>query len=215
VPEWLAELLAAQARSGADIVVGPTLPRLPEEAPHWIAEIEYFAKPQNHRALTALDPDPPAATCNVLMRAGLFADGLGFDPALALSGGEDKLLFQDLKLRGATFAYAPDARATEYIPEERATLRYMWREAYRRGTVKYLVKRRLKSRSASKSIALAARLLGRSTLRTLRDMLLLVVALPGGPARWAPRLLAIADSLGTGAGVLGIPNRHYRPEVVA
>ncbi|NND66717.1 MAG: glycosyltransferase [Halioglobus sp.] len=215
VPEWLAQLLAAQAQSGADIVVGPTLPRLPQTAPGWIGDIEYFAKPQNYRALAALDPDPPAATCNVLLRAGLFAHGLAFDPALALSGGEDKLLFQDLKRRGATFAYAPEARAIEYIPTERATLHYMWREAYRRGTVKYLVKRRLKSRSAGKSAALAARLLGRSALRTLRDAVLLVVALPGGPARWAPRLLAIADSLGTCAGVLGIPNRHYRPEARA
>lgn len=215
VTEWLAQLLTAQAQSGADIIVGPTLPHLPDTAPGWIAEIDYFAKPQNYRALAALDPDPPAATCNVLMRADLFADGTGFDPALALSGGEDKLLFQDLKLRGATFAYAPGARAIEYIPAERATLRYMWREAYRRGSVKYLVKRRLKSRSAGKNAVLGVRLLGRSALRAARDALLLVVALPGGPARWAPRLLAIADSLGTGAGVLGIPNRHYRPEAAA
>ncbi len=213
--DWLAQLLAAQAASGADIVVGPTLPRLPPEAPAWIAAIDYFAKPQNQGALAPLDPDPPAATCNVLLRANLFRDGLTFDPELALSGGEDKLLFQDLKLRGCRFAYAPAAQAVEYIPRERATLAYLWRESYRRGCVKYLVKRRLKSRSAAKSLALGLRLLGRCTLRTLRDALLLVVAFPAGPARWAPRLLAIADSLGTGAGVLGIPNRHYRPEATA
>jgi len=49
----------------------------------------------------------------------------------------------------------------------------------------------------------------------VRDALLLLLALPGGPSRWAPRVLAIADSLGTGAGVLGIPNHHYRPETLA
>lgn len=210
---WLQALLTAQQRSGADVVVGPTLPRFSGDTPPWIEACGFFPKPRNHAQLAELDPDPPAATCNVLVRASLFDDpALRFEPQLALSGGEDKLLFQQLKLRGCRFAFAPQALALEDIPAERANLGYMWREAYRRGTVRYLVKRRLKSRSGARAAWIALRLLARSLLRSLWNGLRTLPALGAGRAAWAPRVLAIADSLGTCAGVIGLRSRHYRPE---
>lgn len=209
---WLQALLTAQSNSNADIVVGPTLPSFEPNTPDWIAATGFFPKPQNYQSLEEFDSDPPAATCNVLLRASLFADPqLRFDPELALCGGEDKLLFQDLKLRGHRFTWASQALAQEFIPAERATLAYMWREAYRRGSVKYLVKRRLKARSASKAAWIALRLLTRSIGRSLRELVMLLPTLLIGRAAWVPRLLTMADSLGTCAGVLGIRNRHYRP----
>jgi succinoglycan biosynthesis protein ExoM len=212
-PDWLDQLLHTQLRSGADIVVGPTSPVFPPGTPDWVLATGFFLKPQNQHSLRELDPDPPAATCNVLMRASLFDDAaITFDPALSLSGGEDKMLFQMLKLRGHRFAWASSAHTQEYYPTARANLHYMWREAYRRGTVKYLVKRRLKSRSGLQSLWIAARLLGRSLVRIIKDLLLLLAHLGSGRQSWVPLALRVADSLGTTAGVLHIPNRHYRPE---
>src|SRR5690606_26232391 len=136
--DWLDQLLNAQARSGADVIVGPATPVFPPATPDWVKASRLFVKPENWASLRELDPDPPAATCNVLVSAALFGpSGVNFDPALALSGGEDKLLFQSLKLSGHTFAWAATAHVSEWIPAERANLSYMWRESYRRGCVKY------------------------------------------------------------------------------
>ena len=213
-PDWLDQLLDAQAKSGADIVVGRTTPAFPAKTPDWVSASGFFPKPQNPDTLRELDPDPPAATCNVLVRASLFDDAaVPFDTALALSGGEDKLLFQSFKLSGYTFAWAADAHVLESIPAERANFTYMWRESYRRGCVKYLVKRRLKSRSALRSLWIAIRLSVRSLGRIGHDLLRAILACPGQNDRgWVPHALNVADSLGTIAGVLQIPNRHYRPK---
>jgi succinoglycan biosynthesis protein ExoM len=215
-PEWLDRLLNAQVRSGADIVAGPAVPLFGPRTPDWVATTGFFLKPANMHSLRDLDPDPPVATCNVLMRASLLRDaGLRFDPALALSGGEDKLFFQTLKLRGYRFAWAAQATVSEWIPAERATLGYMWRESFRRGAVKYYVKRKLKSNSALRRARIALRLMLRCVAGIAWELLCLLASAWRGRGAWAPHALAIADNLGTLAGVAGIPNRHYRPEVTA
>ncbi|MDE0952383.1 MAG: glycosyltransferase [Halioglobus sp.] len=211
-PDWLDQLLAAQGRSGADIVVGRTTPKFPTATPGWISATGFFCKPQDPETYQDLDPDPPAATCNVLLRAQAIREsGLSFDPAFALSGGEDKLLFQSLKIVGYRLAWCSNAHATEFIPAERANFAYMWREAYRRGCVKFPVKRRLKSGSLLRSVKIALRLCIRSLGRIVADLLGIVIHLRRGRPIWVPHALNIADHLGTIAGVLQVPNRHYRP----
>jgi succinoglycan biosynthesis protein ExoM len=215
-PEWLDRLLDAQIRSGADIVAGPAVPLFGSRTPEWVAASGFFLKPTNMHTLRDLDPDPPVATCNVLVRASLLGDvGLRFDPALALSGGEDKLLFQTLKLRGYRFAWAAQAVVSEWIPTERATLGYMWRESFRRGAVKYYVKRKLKSTTALRSARIATRLTLRCVAGIGWRLMCLLAHLWRGRGAWAPHALDIADNLGTLAGIAGITNRHYRPEVAA
>ena len=87
----------------------------------------------------------------------------------------------------------------------------MLREAYRRGSVRYPVKLRLKSGSPLKSLGIALRLLSRSALRVIANVPWLLLQLPRGHANWAPPALRVADSIGTMAGVFQLPNRHYRP----
>jgi glycosyltransferase involved in cell wall biosynthesis len=215
-PDWLDQLLAAQARSGADVIVGPATPIFAPATPGWITASSLFVKPENQASLRDLDPDPPAATCNVLVRAALLGPaGLSFDPALALSGGEDKLLFQSLKQQGHTFAFAAAAHVSEWIPPERANFSYMWRESYRRGCVKYFVKRRLKSRSALGSLRIAVRLVLRSLGLITWHLLRILPRLGRKDRAWVPSALNVADSLGTIAGAFQIPNRHYRPKDIA
>lgn len=212
-PDWLDQLLAAQARSNADVIVGPATPNFPPATPSWVTASSLFVKPENQASLRDLDPDPPAATCNALVRAGLLGPaGLSFDPALALSGGEDKLLFQSLKQHGHTFAFAAAAHVSEWIPAERANLAYMWRESYRRGCVKYFVKRRLKSRSTLGSIRIALRLVFKSLGLIAWHLLCMLAKLGRKDRAWVPSALSVADSLGAIAGTLQIPNRHYRPK---
>jgi glycosyltransferase involved in cell wall biosynthesis len=215
-PTWLDCLLDARMRSGADIVAGPAIPVFPPHTPAWVAAGGFFLKPTNMHALRDLDPHPPVATCNVLLRAGLLGEtGVRFDPALALSGGEDKLVFQTLKLRGCRFAWAAEAKVAEWVPAERATLGYMWRESFRRGAVKFYVKRQLKSESALRSVRIALRMTLRCIAGIAWQLLCLLANLWRGRRGWVPHALDIADNLGTLAGIMGVRNRHYRPEVNA
>jgi glycosyltransferase involved in cell wall biosynthesis len=210
---WLNHLLFAQSRSGADVVVGPTYPEFQTGTPDWIRDSGFFLKPENPSRFTDLQADPPAATCNVLVNATIFSNaGLRFDPQLALSGGEDKLLFQDIKLRGHTFVWAANARVTEFIPGERATFGYMWREQYRRGSVKYYVKRQLKVSNRLKLIRLVPKFLARAMANILAGSYGVVTQLLRNRkdrSALACNALIIADGLGSISGLLQLKNRHY------
>lgn len=210
---WLNHLLLAQAKSGADVVVGPTYPEFQEGTPAWIKDCGYFIKPEELSRFTDLQADPPAATCNVLVNAMIFSKpGLRFDPQLALSGGEDKLLFQDIKLRGYSFVWAADAKVTEFIPRERATFGYMWREQYRRGSVKFYVKRRLKVSNHLKLILLVPKFLARAMASILVGSYGVVTQLlrdREDRSALALSALVIADGFGSISGLLHIKNRHY------
>ncbi len=213
-PEWLNHLLLAQSRSGADVIVGPTLPAFEADTAPWVRETGYFAKPQNPDSFHDLQADPPAATCNVLINAEIFSSlGLRFDPELALSGGEDKLLFQDIKLRGYAFVWAARARVTEWVPTDRATFRYMWREEFRRASIKHYVKSKLKTRNRLRPFVLIpktlTRAIGNIIMGCYRVAAQLVRNNTDRPALALAALL-IAHGFGSIAGTLGLRSRHYR-----
>jgi glycosyltransferase involved in cell wall biosynthesis len=211
---WLNHLLLAQSSGSADVVVGPTVPEFEENTATWIQETGYFAKPHNPHCFEDLQTDPPAATCNVLINADIFTKlGLRFDPLLALSGGEDKLLFQDLKLRGYKFVWAARATVTESVPRERARFGYMWREEFRRASVRHYVKSRLKVSNPLKLFVLAPKSLTRAVKNILVGCYRIAAQmLTGNASRSGLALdaLVIADGFGSIAGVLGLRSRHYR-----
>lgn len=210
---WLNHLLLAQSRSNADVVVGPTFPEFQKGTPAWIRDSGFFNKPEKPSSFTDLQTDPPAATCNVLVNAKIFSTlGLRFDPQLALSGGEDKLLFQDIKLRGYSFAWAAKAKATEFVPGERANFGYMWREQYRRGSVKYYVKRRLKVSNRTKLIYMVPRLTARALASIIAGCYGVATQLlrdRKNKSALALNALVIADGFGFISGLLHFKNRHY------
>lgn len=53
-----------------------------------------------------------------------------FDPAFALSGGEDREFFVRLQRAGKRFAWVDEARAHGDVPESRASLSWLMRRAY-------------------------------------------------------------------------------------
>jgi len=210
-PDWLDQMLQAQRQSAADVVAGGTNPVFPPGTPGWVAATGFFLKPQTTDLLPDHDLRPPTATSNVLVRGELLGeDGVSFDPALGRSGGEDKLLFQTLKQRGLRFTWAAAAAVDEHIPPERANLRYMCRESYRRGSVIFFIKKQVKSRSAWHTLRIGLRLSVRALFGLLFHFALLLAYLPRGRQAWVPQLLYMARCLGTLAGVLQLPNYHYR-----
>ncbi len=129
-PRWLAELLAAQRRSGADAVAGPCLPRFAATPPAWVVEGRFFERPR-YADGAALDV---AYTHNVLVRAAALAamDSL-FDEDMALCGGEDVEFFRRFARRGLGIAWADAAVVHEVVPASRTRLRWLLRRALRVG----------------------------------------------------------------------------------
>jgi glycosyltransferase involved in cell wall biosynthesis len=138
-PDWLERLLEAQAATGADVVQGPVVPLFPEGAPRWLMTGNFFGRPRrgwtgtplHHEEYQELDY---AGTGNALIRvAAVNRLGLRFDPALALTGGEDSRFFRTLAAEGSRIVYAPRARVGEAVPAERATACYRLKLEFRIG----------------------------------------------------------------------------------
>ena len=117
-PQWLAELVRVALERDADAVGGPTRPEFPEGT-----AASARANPYYGADLGLAD----GAACrleaggNFLMtRAALEAAGPGwFDPAWALTGGEDLAFFTALARRGATMRWAARAIVHEPVVPER------------------------------------------------------------------------------------------------
>ena len=131
VEDWLERLLDTASRFQADIVVGPVLARLPADAPRWIARGNLFAR---KRYPTGRKMAEGGGTGNVLISGALLKRaGRGFDHAHNLTGGEDSEFFAYLQSIGARKVFCNEAEATEAVPPERATLRWLLRRSFRGG----------------------------------------------------------------------------------
>lgn len=131
-PDWIAALLAAQHRSGAAAVAGRVEPRLPPQAPGWLASGGFFATPAFEDGAELQD----ASTGNVLVDLRrLRALELQFDPRFALTGGEDTMLFRDLMDAGGRIVFAAQAVVYETVPPSRACLAWLLRRWYRTGNI--------------------------------------------------------------------------------
>lgn len=212
-PGWLNHLLYAQKRTSADIVTGPTLPSFESHTPAWIIDSGYFDKPHHPGSYQDLEEFPPTATCNVLIRSDIFTKaGRRFDPALALSGSEDKLFFQDLKQHGMKFVWATGAIVVETVPSHRATLGYMLSEALRRGSTKFYVKSRLKATSPAKVLKLAFRSILRGTYGIITNSATAVFYAARGRSQrhqLVLSILEITENIGFLSGVFGYRKKHY------
>ena len=119
---WIAEFLNAQRQSGADALQGSIL-----------FGDKSGGTPDIRRMSGPTDMLQGAGNL-FLSRARLAAmSPPWFDPAFALTGGEDREFFLRLKREGARFAWVDEARAYGDVPETRATLGWALRRAYSTG----------------------------------------------------------------------------------
>jgi succinoglycan biosynthesis protein ExoM len=128
-PGWIAALLEVQARFQADLVFGPVRARLPDAVSDHRAYLQHF--------FSRDDPAPAGPIGHYygcgdsLVRCGALPDRLKpFSEARNHIGGEDDLLFSEMRARGARIAWAPDAWVWEDPAPERINLRYAVRRAF-------------------------------------------------------------------------------------
>jgi glycosyltransferase involved in cell wall biosynthesis len=216
-PDWLEQLLLAQARTGADVVRGAVVPVFPDGAPVWIRSGGFFGWPKPGRAAVADGAELASASSNnVLVRlAAVRALGLRFDAALTFTGGTDALFFRQMNLSGCRIVYAAAARVREIVPPERATFAYLWRSHYKQGCNKVPRKLRLEKKGAGRwrLVRMIAKRIPRELAEIGGGALAAARSLLTGHAdmeRLSPGLLRIAKGLGGLAGLLGVRFAHYR-----
>jgi len=127
------ELLATQLWSAASVVTGPVLPVFEGPVPKWVANGNFFRRPRQ----TTGQSVGMARTGNVLILADIFGgkDALAFNEELALSGGEDTLFFMRALRRGHKAVWSDEAVVCEFVPQSRATARWLLLRAFRGGSV--------------------------------------------------------------------------------
>jgi succinoglycan biosynthesis protein ExoM len=126
---WLDELLATQARFGADVVAGPTRPLYEPGLPEWIRRGSFFERP-SHETGTPLEF---CASGNVLVRTKVFPRVGKFDDNFQLTGGEDTQFFLRVRRAGYKIVWSNEAVVWETVPRDRATLNWIVRRGYQSG----------------------------------------------------------------------------------
>jgi succinoglycan biosynthesis protein ExoM len=129
---WLAALLAAQARLGADVVFGPVRARTPQAAAPHRAYLEWFFSREGPSDERLLDGYYGCGD-SLIRRAALPAGPEPFSIDRNLTGGEDDLLFGVMQRAGAKFGWSPDAYVHEDPAPERQRLSYTLRRAFAYG----------------------------------------------------------------------------------
>jgi len=131
-PDWLDGFLETQRATGADALHGDILREFEIPPGPWAARCDGVAPLLGPRS------GPVAmieGSGNVLLKRDCF-EALQkpcFDPAFALSGGEDRDFFERLRRRGFRFAWSKEAVVHAFVPSTRATLGWALKRAYRVG----------------------------------------------------------------------------------
>jgi glycosyltransferase involved in cell wall biosynthesis len=131
-PNWLAELIATQSATKADVVFGPIEARLPEGS----AEPRSYFQAFFSRVLDGESRliDKPYGCGNSLLKRDTVLKGpTPFNPSTNETGGEDDLLWHDVRTWGGSFAWAKDAWVYEDVPASRASWAYLTKRAFAYG----------------------------------------------------------------------------------
>lgn len=131
-PAWLAALVAAHETLTADVTFGPIRGRAPSAEGWAQAYLERFFGREGPAGDQLIDA--PFGCGNSLMtRARALMGPTPFDASADSLGGEDDMLFAQLRARGARFGWASGAWVDEFAPPHRATLGYALTRAFAYG----------------------------------------------------------------------------------
>lgn len=129
---WLIALLAAQEQFSADVVFGPVRGRAPNVADRHRAYLEWFFS-RLGPAEAGLIEDYYGCGCSLLRRAALPDPEHPFAEVRNHIGGEDDMLFGQMRATGARFAWAPEAWVWEDPVASRLSLDYTIARAFAYG----------------------------------------------------------------------------------
>jgi succinoglycan biosynthesis protein ExoM len=132
---WLATLVTAGDRFGADGVLGPVRPRFEESPPRWVVTGKFYERPSYPTG--SVIGWRQGRTGNVLLRRHIFEAGAPPFRAEFLTG-EDQDFFRRMIERGHRFVWCEEAAVHEVVPPLRWRRTFMIRRALLRGAVSLL-----------------------------------------------------------------------------
>jgi len=129
-PYWLLTMFATLKKYNADVVFGPVLGILPDDAPAWAKKHPCFDRPRRASGT----PMKTGGTGNVLIcKAALGQPPQIFDNAYDLTGGSDTDFFTRLYNAGKRMVWCDEAPAYESVPPERISVSWVCRRSFRSG----------------------------------------------------------------------------------
>lgn len=126
---WLEKLYAAHIQTKAEVVFGPIEARLGENA----AEPKAYFKEFFSRLLegeTRIVSKPYGCGNCLIERAKVLKGKCPFNHETNETGGEDDMLFAEVRANGGKFAWAHEAWVYEDVPDSRASWQYLSRRAF-------------------------------------------------------------------------------------
>jgi succinoglycan biosynthesis protein ExoM len=127
-PHWLRQLIDYALQQGADGVLGPVVPVVPETAPDWIRKGNFYDFPR--LATGTIVPWNRMRFGNVILRAEPLRNEPGpFDPSYGLMTGEDADLLIRLVRKGAKILWHDEAIVQEPVEPARLSLHWLLQRA--------------------------------------------------------------------------------------
>lgn len=136
-PDWLAKLLAAHRRHGADITGAPVRYQFDGPAPHWHDALFVFQPERRDDGPTSMLFSLTSAIAE--RRLWETTDAPWFDARLNQIGGEDLDLYTRWAAAGRRFGWTNSTEVAESVPADRTTLRWAWRRIWRVGNTDTIV----------------------------------------------------------------------------
>lgn len=134
-PQWINELFKTVHQNGYDGAFGPIMESFFNEPPNWLKKGKFFNRRTNLKTGHLLNYKQTSSG-NCFLKKKVLNEVEGpFDPDFGLSGGEDTALFKKLIDLKKVFVCVADAITYEWIPEERANLKYLVRRAFLGGFI--------------------------------------------------------------------------------
>jgi succinoglycan biosynthesis protein ExoM len=128
---WLQNLLLAKEKYGADLISGAVKAKFVTPPPKWVIKGRFFVKRFYKKTRTG-DSRPYASTNNLLVTYSKLMQLEGpFNEKMALTGGSDIEMTMRLKNMGCKIIWTHDAFLWEWVPKERANLRWILQRALR------------------------------------------------------------------------------------
>ena len=203
---WLAQLVEAAERYGADGILGPVEPIVPPTAPGWIRRGRFYEFPRMKTGRVI--PPNQLRFGNVIVKASWLRDAeKPFDPSLGLTGGEDGDLLSRLVLRGARIIWCDEAVVHEPVENSRLSLQWLLARALRGG--QDFARHTLAGRYGALTDLQRARFFFFAIIQTLAASLLALVLWPMGRHHAARWLTTVSANIGKLSVLVGWHYREY------